>query len=245
VNLPNAITLGRILAAPFVAWLPFASSWSLRLAGFVLFVVVAVSDYYDGMLARTRNLVTNLGKQLDPLADKLLLIATFVPMYVLMELRSQPFVPISSLVGQTSVIENVFPLANPGEPPRGFPFITPFGEIGFPVWIAIIILGRELFMTVFRQLAAKRGVVIAAIGPAKWKTGFQLAWVGAAYFWFWTATAASRLNWWSEPAWNAIAQFNGIFGATTMGAATILTVYSLFLYVKRYGRVFSTRRERV
>jgi CDP-diacylglycerol---glycerol-3-phosphate 3-phosphatidyltransferase len=244
VNLPNAITLGRILAAPFVAWLPFASSWSLRLAGFVLFVVVAVSDYYDGMLARTRNLVTNLGKQLDPLADKLLLIATFVPMYVLMEQRRGGYPP-SQGHGEAQFRENTFPLWSPSEAPDGFPFLTPFGEIGFPVWIAIIILGRELFMTVFRQLAAKRGVVIAAIGPAKWKTGFQLAWVGAAYFWFWTATAASRFDWWSDPVWNAFAQFNGIFGVTTMGGATILTVYSLFLYVKRYGRVFTARRERV
>jgi CDP-diacylglycerol--glycerol-3-phosphate 3-phosphatidyltransferase len=225
VNLPNAITLGRILAAPFVAWLPFASSWSLRLAGFLLFVVVAVSDYYDGMLARTRNLVTNLGKQLDPLADKLFLVATFVPMYVLMEQREPSPMASIGMTDRTAVRSDVFP-PQPLEVPNAFPFVTPFGEIGFPVWIAIIILGRELFMTIFRQLAAKRGVVIAAIGPAKWKTGFQLTWVGAAYFWFWMATAASRFDWWR-------------------GAATILTMYSLVLYVKRYGRVFSTRRERV
>ena len=42
-----------------------------------------------------------------------------------------------------------------------------------------IVLGRELFMTVFRQFAARRGVVIAAIGPAKWKTGLQLVWIGS------------------------------------------------------------------
>ena len=46
-------------------------------------------------------------------------------------------------------------------------------------------------MTVFRQLAARRGVVIAAIGPAKWKTGFQSTWVGSAYFWFFAATLAA------------------------------------------------------
>ena len=212
MNLPNAITIGRILAAPFVAWLPFASSWTLRLLGFVLFVAVAVSDYYDGMIARTRNLVTNLGKQLDPLADKLFLVATFVPMYVLMEARGE------------------------------FPFQTPFGRVGFPAWIGLIILGRELFMTVFRQIAARRGVVIGAIGPAKWKTGFQLVWAGAAYFWFWAATAAEQLGWQLDRAWRLFASFNGVVGVVTMIAATLLTVYSLVLYLRRYGGVLATRR---
>ncbi|MGH7663467.1 MAG: CDP-alcohol phosphatidyltransferase family protein, partial [Gemmatimonadaceae bacterium] len=83
MNLPNTLSLGRIAAAPLVAFLPFVHSWPLRLLAFVLFVVTAVTDYYDGKLARSRNLVTRLGTLLDPLADKLLLVATFVPMFVL------------------------------------------------------------------------------------------------------------------------------------------------------------------
>jgi CDP-diacylglycerol---glycerol-3-phosphate 3-phosphatidyltransferase len=235
VNLPNAITVGRIVLAPFVAWLPFAGTWQLRLLAFVLFVVVAVSDYYDGMLARTRNLVTNLGKQLDPLADKLFLVATFVPMYVLMEQRALRITGGAPLSG-TDVVE----LTHAG----AFPFTTPVATIGFPLWIALVILGREIAMTVFRQLAARRGVVIAAIGPAKWKTGFQLVWVGAAYFWFWAATAAHQFGWWNRPAWRAFAAFNGIAGAVTMFAAVLLTLYSLVLYVRRYGGVFAARRGR-
>lgn len=242
MNLPNAITVGRILASPFVAWLPFADSWTLRLAGFVLFVIVAVSDYYDGMLARTRNLVTNLGKQLDPLADKLFLVATFVPMYVLMEVRQPGARPVSGLGGYAG--DHVFPLALPEQTPPAFPFISPFGEIGFPLWIAIVILGREVLMTAFRQYAARRGVVIAAIGPAKWKTGFQLVWVGAAYFWFWAATAASHFHWWGKAPWEAFAKFNGFVGVVTMYAATALTLYSLVLYLQRYGGVLVRKRGR-
>src|SRR3712207_5133926 len=83
MNLPNALTVGRIVAAPVVAMLPFLPAWEPRLTGFVLFILVAVTDYYDGKLARSRNLVTNLGKLLDPLADKLLLLATFLPMFLL------------------------------------------------------------------------------------------------------------------------------------------------------------------
>ncbi|HEY0778398.1 MAG TPA: CDP-alcohol phosphatidyltransferase family protein, partial [Gemmatirosa sp.] len=70
MNLPNAITVARIAAAPLIAWLPFAPTPGMRLAAFVLYVAAAVTDYWDGHLARTRNLVTDLGRLLDPLADK-------------------------------------------------------------------------------------------------------------------------------------------------------------------------------
>jgi hypothetical protein len=93
-------------------------------------------------------------------------------------------------------------------------------------------------MTVFRQAAARRGVVISAIGPAKWKTGFQCTWVGSAYFWFFAATLASARGW-SGGAWQAFAYFNGIVGTITMIAAVILTVYSLALYLTRYTKVFA------
>ena len=84
MNLPNAFTVGRIAVTPLIAWLPFAPSSALRLTAFVLFIVAAVTDYYDGHLARSRKLVTDLGRLLDPLADKLLLFGTLVPMYLLM-----------------------------------------------------------------------------------------------------------------------------------------------------------------
>src|SRR5687768_18591755 len=83
MNLPNRLTVGRILISPLVALLPFAESWQLRFAASALFIVVAVTDYWDGKLARSRNLVTRLGTLLDPLADKLLLFATFFPMFIL------------------------------------------------------------------------------------------------------------------------------------------------------------------
>src|SRR5437762_7914718 len=93
VNLPHAITAGLILAAPFIAALPFIGSPSARGIAFLLYIIAALTDYYDGMLARTRNLITDLGRLLDPLADKLLLFATLIPMFVLMAPPSDPFVP--------------------------------------------------------------------------------------------------------------------------------------------------------
>lgn len=222
MNLPNAITIGRILIAPLIAALPFIDSPVARAAAFTIYIIAAVSDYYDGMLARTRNLVTDLGSLLDPLADKLLLFATLIPMYVLMAPASDLMAPTRESVGGA----------------HDFAFRTPFGEVGLPWWIVAIVLGRELFMTVFRQLAARRGVVIAAIGSAKWKTGFQSVWVGAAYFWFFAATLAAR-NGWTSDAWKYFEWFNALVGITTMAAAVVLTLYSLGLYMKRYARVFA------
>lgn len=218
MNLPNAITAARILSTPFIATLPFIPSGTVRFAAFVLYVVVAVTDYYDGKLARARNLVTDLGKMLDPLADKLLLFATLIPMYVLMATDN----------GLLS--ENLN---------GGYKFVTPLGEVGLSMWIVAIVIGREIFMTIFRQYAARKGVVISSIGPAKWKTGFQCTWVGSAFFWFGAATMAAQHGW-SGSAWNAFANFNGIVGVVTMIAALILTVYSLWLYMRRYGHIITS-----
>jgi phosphatidylglycerophosphate synthase len=118
------------------------------------------------------------------------------------------------------------------------PFRTPFGDVGLAWWVVAMVLGRELFMTIFRQAAARRGVVISAIGPAKWKTAFQSLWVGSAYLWFFAATYAATHNW-DMPAWNGFADFTGMVGVSAMIGSLGLTVYSLALYLRTYGRVFA------
>ena len=223
MNLPNTITAGRILAAPFIAALPFIGAPGARLIAFVLYIVAAVTDYYDGKLARTRNLITDLGRLLDPLADKLLLFATLAPMFVLMAPLSDPLVPTRAESIDAARLQ----------------FVTPFGQVPLPWWIVAIVIGREIFMTIFRQAAARRGVVISAIGPAKLKTGFQSVWVGSAYFWFFAATLAREQGWANETAWRAFANFNGIVGTVTMVASVFLTLYSLAIYLRRYAGVFA------
>ena len=222
MNLPNAFTAGRIAITPLIAWLPLVPSSALRLTAFVLFIVAAVSDYVDGHLARSRQQETDLGRLLDPLADKLLLLGTFIPMYVLMR---------PSVHAEESFASRV--LADV------FPFHTPLGDIPLTWWVLAIVLGREAFMTLFRQVAARRGVVIAAIGPAKWKTTFQWIWVGAADVWFFAATLAVRQHWDTLSSWNAFANFNGLVGVVAMIGAVCLTLYSLALYLQRYGRLFT------
>lgn len=81
-NLPNLITTARVVASPLIAWLLLQPGVDLRLAAFVLFVAAAVSDLWDGYLARRRGQVTDFGKLVDPIADKLLLVCTLIPLYV-------------------------------------------------------------------------------------------------------------------------------------------------------------------
>jgi CDP-diacylglycerol--glycerol-3-phosphate 3-phosphatidyltransferase len=84
VNLPNALTLSRIFIVPLlvvVLLTPFSENWigvPRYLFGVSIFVAAALTDYFDGKLARSRKQVSKLGKLLDPIADKLLISAALI-----------------------------------------------------------------------------------------------------------------------------------------------------------------------
>ena len=86
MNLPNKLaTLRMILVIPFVIFLGIALSTEstglsifMRILSFVIFAGASITDYFDGQIARKHNMITNLGKLIDPLADKLLVISALV-----------------------------------------------------------------------------------------------------------------------------------------------------------------------
>src|SRR5207253_316053 len=80
-DLPNILPLSRIALAPVIALLPFINGWVPKFLAFLVFLAAAISDIYDGKLARERKQITDFGKELDPLADKLLLFAALIPIY--------------------------------------------------------------------------------------------------------------------------------------------------------------------
>lgn len=78
MNLPNSLSLFRVfLAIVFTAFMSVEVNWGILVA-FLCFLIASLTDWLDGYLARKMNLVTDLGKLLDPLADKILVAAAFV-----------------------------------------------------------------------------------------------------------------------------------------------------------------------
>jgi len=141
-NLPNLITVVRILLAPLFIWLLLADAGQdggLRWAAAVLFIIAIATDGIDGAIARRRGLVTDLGKLLDPIADKVLTGGALVCLSILGEL---------------------------------------------PWWVTIVILVRELGITVFRFVMLRDRVIPASRG-GKLKTVAQSIAISLALVPFW------------------------------------------------------------
>ena len=171
-QLPNAITIVRILCAPVFLWMLLADGGldgPLRWWAAVLFIVAIATDGVDGYLARRYEIVTDLGKLLDPIADKVLTGLAFIGLSILAEL---------------------------------------------PWWVTVLVLVRELGITVHRLLVASDHVVAAA-------------WMGKLK----TVAQAVALSLALLPLWTIVGEWIHVVGAVAMTIAVILTVASGLDYV--------------
>lgn len=203
--LPNLITIARIALTLLMIPLILIDGFVPRLGAFVVFLSAAFSDLWDGHVARSRGLITDLGKLLDPIADKLLLAGTLIPLYA---------------------------LAHAHEPASGFPW---FGNT-LPLWVLLVIFGREAVITIFRSYAARRGTVIAAGRSGKLKAVFQNIFAGAAIFWY-ALQSAARDQGWNGPLWGGWQQFHRGFAIVALLIALVMTVYSMAEYLWLYRSV--------
>ncbi len=128
LTLPNGLTIIRVLIIPVIILMLFYSERHPVFTA-VLFFLAAVTDTFDGYLARRRKVVTTLGKFLDPLADKLLIVTALIA-------------------------------------------LIPAREV--PVWMVVVIVGREIAVTGLRGIAVSQGIVIAAGQAGKYKTVFEV-----------------------------------------------------------------------
>jgi CDP-diacylglycerol--glycerol-3-phosphate 3-phosphatidyltransferase len=208
-NPPNLITIGRILACPAVFALVFTPSVSARLFSFVLFLAAAFSDLWDGYLARKHGLVTDLGKLLDPLADKLLMAATFIPFFI---------------------------LSHQGEVIGPLPWWGPL-----PLWVLLVIFGRELAVTVFRAWAVRRGVVISAGKSGKRKALSQNLFIGGVLLWY-PLHMLSIERGWRDGFWSFWRELHGAWIGITLSVAILLTVYSMIDYFWSYRTLVGVKR---
>lgn len=201
-TLPNILTLARVALSPVIALLPFIEGYLPKLIAFIVFLAAAISDIYDGRLARERKQITDLGKMLDPLADKLLLLATLLPIYSITHYRYLEY---------------------------GIPW---WGSV--PLWVALVLIGREVLVTVLRSVAKRRGVVIAAAGAGKLKTIVQDIFIGATIAWFAWKDMRPAFGWergWLGDLWE---RFHGAVVAVALGVALLLTLYSMAVFIYHY-----------
>lgn len=134
MNLPNKLTLSRIIMIPFIMLFYLVPMFPYcKVVALALFLLASFTDMLDGKIARKYNLITNFGKFLDPIADKLL----------------------------TSTV--LFMIVADGTVNMYFGVIT-----------LTIVIGREFMVAALRQLAATKGVVIAADKLGKYKTVSQM-----------------------------------------------------------------------
>jgi CDP-diacylglycerol---glycerol-3-phosphate 3-phosphatidyltransferase len=130
LNLPNVLTVLRIMLVPVVVVALLGNTPAGDVLAAVVFALASLTDFVDGRLARARGSITTFGKLMDPLADKLLIIAALLSLVSLNRLEA---------------------------------------------WVAMVIITRELVVTMLRLGATQAGVVIAASIFGKVKTCMQIA----------------------------------------------------------------------
>lgn len=114
LNIPNFITLGRIVLVPLVVW---AIASSQMTVAFILFAVAGLSDAVDGFLAKRFNMTTELGALLDPIADKALLVSIYValgitgavPRWLVILVVSRDFMIVGAMI-VSWILDNPMPV---------------------------------------------------------------------------------------------------------------------------------------
>ena len=165
LNLPNALTIFRILALPFCAYALFKNggeddSW--RIIAFTLFFIVGLSDILDGKIARSRNQITEFGKLLDPIADKAMLATASIGASLLGMLSW--WVTAIFLIREVAVTILRFAVIKNGVIPasKGAKLKTFFQSFGVGFYIlplpSYLNIPRDLFMAVAIYLTITTGV---------------------------------------------------------------------------------------
>ena len=165
LNLPNTLTIFRILALPFCAYALFKNggdddSW--RIIAFTLFFIVGLSDILDGKIARSRNQITEFGKFLDPIADKAMLATASIGASLLGMLSW--WVTAIFLIREVAVTILRFAVIKNGVIPasKGAKLKTFFQNFGVGFYIlplpSYLNIPRDIFMAIAIYLTITTGV---------------------------------------------------------------------------------------
>ena len=225
MNLPNRLSMLRICLVPLFVVAYFLPYYWCAYIAVGLFLLAAATDFLDGYIARKYNMVTDLGKLLDPIADKILVCAALFCVVAINPLMYLHYIDVACSMQQWDVVSDHSWAVN-------------FGTILLTVG-AIIIISRELLISAVRQIAASKGVVVQANVFGKIKTVFQdvslpmLVLLSAARMQAITDIAIHNFHpsqFWIVWCWASIVLF---------GVAVILTMISGVIYLVQNRKVFS------
>ncbi|SRR6266849_5394307 len=142
-NLPNSLTLFRIFLVPFLVVVLLTKFSGREYAGLAIFLVAAITDFFDGYFARRYNQMTRLGALLDPIADKLLMSAAFISL-VEMDPKHVPAWMVVIIIGREFAVSGLRSIAAQ----QGVTIAaSPLGKtktVSQVVAISFLILGYEL-----------------------------------------------------------------------------------------------------
>jgi len=180
MNLPNALTIFRVILTPIFIYLLFSSSTYSNLYALIIFILASVTDAFDGYYARKYNIETEFGNFLDPLADKILVSSAFISFYFL------------------DLIE---------------------------LWMVVVILSRDFFITCLRIVMKKNGQSLKTSRIAKSKTAVQLILI--IFILIFLAVEKMEASMFSLFG-NIILEYNIVYNATFI--VSIFTFYTGFRY---------------
>lgn len=178
MNVPNAITIARILAVPVLIWLIVSGEYLLA---FWLFVLAGISDGVDGFIAKRFDQRTELGAYLDPIADKLMLVSIYVSLGLL---RVLPPWLVILIVTRDIMIVGGFALATTllDQPVKVKPLIMSKLNTGAQIILAGLVLAVLGFELPAREVILFGSFVVAALTVAS----------GAQYVLTWIRLMAAR-----------------------------------------------------
>lgn len=180
MNLPNALTIFRVILTPIFIYLLFNSSMYSNLSALIIFILASVTDAFDGYYARKYNIETEFGNFLDPLADKILVSSAFISFYLLDLIK---------------------------------------------LWMVVVILSRDFFITCLRIVMKKNGQSLKTSRIAKSKTAVQLILI--IFILIFLAVEKMEASMFSMFG-NIILEYNIVYKATFI--VSIFTFYTGFRY---------------
>lgn len=140
MNVPNALTLSRIVLSGVFLLLIFFESFPLRLTALLVFLIASATDYWDGKLARARNQISAFGQLMDPIADKILTISAFL---AFLQMGILPAWMVLVVIGRELVVTAArFWLPAQGRSAGASGKQKTFFQLSFIVAILVILAGR-------------------------------------------------------------------------------------------------------